>query len=134
MICVSERSLLPVFVAAKDRSTFVDRLREAVRSIMEDIGVASSLIEGELNEMSQVRIGTTLNRRVVGSLNELSFLLLDQGSQRRCQACDRSCCGRAEGHRLHPEPADRDCAGNRLRIGRVNFQPAGRFAQKASFG
>jgi hypothetical protein len=74
VICVSERSLLPVFVKAKGRSTFAERLREAVRSVMESIGVASSLIEAELNEMSQVRIGATSSRRVLGSLNELKFL------------------------------------------------------------
>src|ERR1700732_5251725 len=38
VICVSERSLLPVFVEAKDRSTFANRLRQAVRSVMQDIG------------------------------------------------------------------------------------------------
>src|SRR5579864_5257237 len=74
VICVSERSLLPVFVEAKDRSTFADRLRKAVRSVMQDIGVAGSLIEAELNEMSQIRIGSTSSRRVLGSLNELGFL------------------------------------------------------------
>ena len=74
VICVSERSLLPVFVEAKDRSTFADRLRKAVRSVMRDIGVAGSLIEAELNEMSQIRIGSTSSRRVLGSLNELGFL------------------------------------------------------------
>ena len=82
MICVSERSLLPVFVEAKDRSTFADRLREAVRSVMESIGVTGGLIEGELNEMSQVRIGATSSRKVLGSLNELSFLSRDSVDRR----------------------------------------------------
>ena len=74
VICVSERSLLPVLVEAKGRSTFAERLREAVRSVMEGIGVASSLIETELHEMSRFRIGVTSSRRVLGSLNELSLL------------------------------------------------------------
>jgi hypothetical protein len=65
VICVSERSLLPVFVEAKDRSTFAERIREAVRSVMEDLGVASSLIEGELNEMSEVRLSATSSHRVL---------------------------------------------------------------------
>jgi len=82
VICVSERSLLPVFVEAKDRSTFADRLREAVRSVMEGIGVTGGLIEGELNEMSQVRIGATSSRRVLGSLNELGFLSRDSIDRR----------------------------------------------------
>ena len=74
VICVSERSLLPVFVEAKDRFTFVERFREAVRSVMQEIGVAGCSIEGELDEMSQIKIATTLSRSVLGSLNELGFL------------------------------------------------------------
>ena len=41
---------------------------------MERIGVARGIIEHELHEMSQFRIGQTSSRRVLGSLNELSFL------------------------------------------------------------
>jgi hypothetical protein len=74
VICVSERSLLPVFVEAKDRFTFAERLCEAVRAVMEGIGVARSISEHELHEMSQVRVGPTSSRRVLDSLNELSFL------------------------------------------------------------
>jgi hypothetical protein len=74
VICVSECSLLPVFVEAKDRSTFAERLREAAKAVMEGIGVAPGIIEHELHEMSQIRISTTSSRRVLGSLNELSFL------------------------------------------------------------
>jgi hypothetical protein len=83
VICVSERSLLPVFVEAKDRSTFVERFREAVRSVVEEIGVAGCSIECELNEMSQIRIATTMSRSVLGSLNELGFLSRVSIGQRR---------------------------------------------------
>jgi hypothetical protein len=44
---------------------------------MKDVGAAENFIEDELNEMSQIRIATTLSRRVLGSLNELSFLSRD---------------------------------------------------------
>jgi hypothetical protein len=74
VICVSERSLLPVFVEAKDPSTFAERLCESAQAVMEGIGVAQGVIEHEVHEMSQVRIRTTSSRRVLGSLNELSFL------------------------------------------------------------
>jgi hypothetical protein len=77
VICVSERSLLPVFVEAKDRSNFAERFRQAVRSVMKGVGAAESSIEGELNEMSQIKITTRLSRRVLGSLNELSLLSHD---------------------------------------------------------
>jgi hypothetical protein len=82
VICVSERSLLPVFIEAKGRYTFAERFREAVRSVMEGIGVAGNLIEGELNEMSQIRIAATLSRKVLGSLNELNFLARDSLDRR----------------------------------------------------
>jgi hypothetical protein len=49
---------------------------------MEGMGVTSSLIEAEVNEMSQIRIGSTSSRRVLGSLNELSFLSRDSISRR----------------------------------------------------
>src|SRR6266478_2045526 len=52
VICVSERSLLPVFVEAKDSSTFVVRFRAAVRSVLERIGVSPNSIDSELREMS----------------------------------------------------------------------------------
>ena len=74
MICVSERSLLTVFVEAKEPSTFAERFRQAVQSVMECIGVTRSFINTELHEMLQVGLGATSSRRVLGSLNELSFL------------------------------------------------------------
>jgi hypothetical protein len=75
VICVSERSLLPVFVEAKEWSTFAKRFREAVQSVMEGVGVSRSYIESEAHEMSQIELGATSSRRVLGSLNEpkLSF-------------------------------------------------------------
>ena len=59
VICLSERSLLPVFVEAKDRSTFTESLREAAKAVIKGIGVAPYIIEHELHEMSQIRISTT---------------------------------------------------------------------------
>src|SRR5690242_13819875 len=59
VICVSERSLLPVFVEAKDFSTFAARFRAAVRLALEGIGVPMNAIENELGEMSTIAIGTT---------------------------------------------------------------------------
>jgi hypothetical protein len=73
-ICVSERSLLPVFIEAKDFSTFTPRFRAAVRLTLECVGVSTNSIENELREMSTIAIGTTKSRSILGSLNELSFL------------------------------------------------------------
>ena len=74
VICVSERSLLPVFVEAKEPATFAARFRQGVQSLMECIDVPRAFIEKEVHEMSQVAFGVTSSRRVLGSLNELAFL------------------------------------------------------------
>ena len=74
VICVGERSLLPVFVEAKDRSSFAIRFREQVRSVLECVGVPSYAVERETHEMTQVVLGVTVSRRVLGSLNDLALL------------------------------------------------------------
>jgi hypothetical protein len=74
VICVSERSLLPVFVEAKDRFSFATRFQEQVRSVLECVGVPSYAVERETREMTQVVLGVTVNRSVLGSLNDLALL------------------------------------------------------------
>jgi hypothetical protein len=73
IVCVSERSLLPVIVAAKDRSSFSSRFREGVRSVLWTIDVSTDALNHELQEMVDVSIGRTANRSVFGSLNELAL-------------------------------------------------------------
>jgi len=73
IICVSERSLLPVIVAAKDPSSFSSRFREGVRSVLWMLGVPADALDRELLEMARVTIGRTANRSVLGSLNELAL-------------------------------------------------------------
>jgi hypothetical protein len=74
IICVSERSLLPVLVEARDFPSFIARFQEAVRSVLRHIGAASELLDSEAREMDQITIGATANRRVLGSLNDLASL------------------------------------------------------------
>ena len=74
IICVSERSLLPVLVEARDFPSFIPRFREAVLSVLRHIGVASELLNSEEGEMGQITIGVTASRRVLGSLNDLASL------------------------------------------------------------
>ncbi len=74
IICISERSLLPVFVEATDPFSFIPRFQEAVRSVLQRMGVASEVLDCEAREMCQIRIGTTASRRVLGSLNDLASL------------------------------------------------------------
>jgi hypothetical protein len=74
VICVSERSLLPVFVAAKDPASFVPRFQAAVQSVLRCIGVPPESLDHEAREMAKVMTGATANRSVLGSLNDLALL------------------------------------------------------------
>jgi len=74
IICISERSLLPVFVEAGPRSSFIPRFQAAVKTILGRIGASSGSLNSEAREMAQITIGRTASRRVLGSLNDLSAL------------------------------------------------------------
>jgi hypothetical protein len=75
VLCVSERSLLPVVLLAKGTQALASRLTFAAGLMLEKLGVAPSLIERELFEMRSFAYGRTQNRRVLGSLNDLMFQL-----------------------------------------------------------
>jgi hypothetical protein len=75
VLCVSERSLLPVVLHAKEGHTLAPRLTLAVGQVLQRLGVASALIEREQNEMRAFAYSRTQNRRVLGQLNDLMFQL-----------------------------------------------------------
>jgi hypothetical protein len=74
IICVSERSLLPVFVVAEDPASLVPRFQAAVQSVLQCIGVPPESLNHEAREMAKVMTDATANRSVLGSLNDLAFL------------------------------------------------------------
>jgi len=74
IICVSEWSLLPVLIEAKDPTSFIPRFQGAVCSVLRRIGAASDSVNDEAREMNQIAIGPTASRRVLGSLNDLASL------------------------------------------------------------
>lgn len=75
VLCVSERSLLPVVLPAKPTQSLGLRLSFAAGHVLQALGVTPSLIERELAEMQSFAYGRTQNRRALGSLNELMFQL-----------------------------------------------------------
>ena len=57
-ICVSQRSLLPVLVAATtDAGAFVRAFREAVRSVLQGIGAEPEWVRREARETEQIALG-----------------------------------------------------------------------------
>ena len=75
VLCVSERSLLPVVLPAKEASTLAFRLAVAAGEILQRLGIAPTLVERELAEMHNFAYGPTRNRRVLGTVNDFMFML-----------------------------------------------------------
>jgi hypothetical protein len=74
IICVSERSLLPIFVEARDFSFIRARFQERVRSVLRSMGAGSDALHSEAPQIAEIKIGKTASRRVLGSLNDLAYL------------------------------------------------------------
>ncbi|OGQ83200.1 MAG: hypothetical protein A3F90_11080 [Deltaproteobacteria bacterium RIFCSPLOWO2_12_FULL_60_19] len=75
VLCMSERTLLPVVVLAKELDTLPLRLAAGSREILDRIGVPQGLIESETREMAQLAYGPTRSKRVLGSMNDFMFQL-----------------------------------------------------------
>lgn len=75
VVCVSERTLLPVILPAKDAKSLPRRLSEGVCVILGHLGIDAAAIERERAEMGAVQVGRTASRSVLGSLNDFMFQL-----------------------------------------------------------
>lgn len=74
-LAVSERTLLPVVIPAKEGRTLVQRLAQALDPMLMSLGIPAQEVAAECRAMQQFAIGKTTNRRVLGSLNDLAFQL-----------------------------------------------------------
>lgn len=75
VLAVSERTLLPVVVPAKEGRTLAQRIAEALEPLLLSIGIPAEDVLAERNAMRSPVIARTANRRVLGSLNDLVFQL-----------------------------------------------------------
>ena len=75
VLAVSERTMLPVVVPAKDVKRLPARIAAAARQILLAIEVAPELVEREVAEMQAATFAKTNNRRVLGGLNDFMFQL-----------------------------------------------------------
>lgn len=75
IICVSERTLLPVIIPAKEISKFPERLTAAVGDALRQMGIADQLVDSELEQMTSPVLSKTESRRVLGSLNDFVRLM-----------------------------------------------------------
>ena len=70
ILCVSERTRLPIFVPALAAQTFPLRLQDALRPVLTEFGVSPAAVTGELTEMATTVIAPTTSRSLLGSLND----------------------------------------------------------------
>lgn len=75
VIAVSERTLLPVVVPAREARNLVTRVGDALEPLLLSIGIPSPEVLAERGAMSSSTLGKTASRRVLGSLNDLAFQL-----------------------------------------------------------
>ena len=75
VLAVSERSLLPVVVPARDGRAVVQRISEALEPMLTAIGVPADDVAAERQAMQHWVLGKTASRSILGSLNELAFQL-----------------------------------------------------------
>lgn len=83
LLLISERSLVPLIVPARDAKTLPERLPDLVARRLRRMGVPDRHILAEVEAMSPVRVGKTLNRSIVGILVEFAFhapYLLERGA------------------------------------------------------
>jgi hypothetical protein len=75
ILCVSERTLLPVVLTAKGSEPVAVRLATEVGRTLRTIGIPAAAIDAELAAMAEVTISTTASRQVLGSMNDFASLL-----------------------------------------------------------
>jgi len=73
VLVVNERSLLSVLLPANEFGKFMPRLRTAVERVLAALGAPPMAVVAELREMQHSELGPTINRRVLGSMNDLAF-------------------------------------------------------------
>jgi hypothetical protein len=75
ILCVSERTLLPIVVTARAANALAARLAPSLNQILLRLGVSPQKVEAETAKMNRAAFGPTRNRRVLGTLNDFLFQL-----------------------------------------------------------
>ena len=73
-LLVNERTLLPVLMPLAPASTLAARFPHELATILVRHGANQAFIANEVAAMSEVSMAKTLNRSVVGTMNEFAFL------------------------------------------------------------
>lgn len=72
VLCLNERSNLPIFVPARNASFPAD-FPDELRKVLTLLGVPSDIAEPEVQRSSSFRFGKPVDRKIVGSLNDMAY-------------------------------------------------------------
>ena len=75
ILCVSEKTLLPVVMPAKGTEPVAVRLTAGAGEMLRAIGISERVVDVELAAMAEAKISTTASRTVLGSMNDFAFML-----------------------------------------------------------
>jgi hypothetical protein len=70
IMCVSSKPRLAVILEAAPYATFPDRLSDAVTELLKAIGVTDANIQSERTQMDEVALAKTINKSILGTLND----------------------------------------------------------------
>ncbi len=82
ILCVSEKTLLPVIIPARDLRSFGARLATAAAEVLRSLCVTDTLVRAEIDRMAPIAFAPTNSRVVLGSMTDFACLLrahLDPG-------------------------------------------------------
>ena len=71
VLCMSERTLLPIVVTARDLHRFSERLCVNLAEMLHSIGVPALDVDAELSEMDSFALTGTLSKSTLASMNGL---------------------------------------------------------------
>ena len=71
ILCTSERALLSVLVPAKNLEMLPVRLRNAAESLFKALELPESSARQEIEQMTQLVAAKTVNRSVLGTMNDI---------------------------------------------------------------
>ncbi len=78
LLCVSEKTLLPVALPIEAVTNLGTELPRALAPVLTGLGIERSLIEQERFAMAQSVFSTTANRHVVGYMNDFAFMMSER--------------------------------------------------------
>jgi hypothetical protein len=70
LLGVSEKSRLPIVLPARELRTMTPRFQQALDRVLHDLGISEEAIAAERRSMEEIAIARTVDRHVLGSVND----------------------------------------------------------------